>query len=79
VADQPKVVVTIIDPPEGWMYGFPKIVPKWVKPDFIDEWVVSVGYPRAIRDKFNEHFYYRYWSNEVEVSMLPKDYYERGE
>lgn len=79
MADQSKVVVTIVDPPEGWKYGFPKIIPEWVKPDFFDEWVVSVGYPRAVRDKFNGHFYCRYWSDEVDRSELPNNYYERGE
>lgn len=55
----------IIDPPEGWMHGFPKVVP----PDIIEHtellsaWLVKNGYPEehielAIR-------YSRYWERSV--------------
>lgn len=37
----------LIDPDEGWLYGFPKKAPKdWMKPEFdLEAWLVSEGYP----------------------------------
>ena len=49
----------IIDPPSGWKYGFPKLIPD----DVINvrEWLVEQGYPQELIDEFGEHFYCRYW------------------
>lgn len=33
---------TVIDPPEGWKYGFPKVLPDGV--DY-QEWLFGEGYP----------------------------------
>lgn len=34
----------MIDPPEGWKYGFPKELPEDV--ENVREWLVEQGYPR---------------------------------
>lgn len=49
----------IIDPPEGWKYGFPKEIPQGVKD--IKPWLIENGYPKELIDSYGEHFYYRYW------------------
>jgi hypothetical protein len=49
----------LIDPPSGWVYGFPKKLPK-NRPENITEWLISEGYPKAVIDSFGEHFYCRY-------------------
>ena len=50
----------MIDPPEGWKYGFPKAY----DPDTnvpILEWLVHEGYPQQIIDSYGDHFYTRKW------------------
>ena len=51
-----------IDPPSGWMYGFPKEVPE----DVIDtiEWLVVNGYPQQEIDSLGKHFYCRFWMDD---------------
>jgi len=50
---------TVIDPPSGWMYGFPTIYDKG--PDqTIEEWLVSKGYPQKLIDQ-GMHKHCRYW------------------
>jgi hypothetical protein len=39
-----------IDPPAGWRYGFPKVLPDNVQD--INAWLVSEGYPQDIIDTF---------------------------
>ena len=51
-----------IDPPSGWMYGFPKQLPD-PPPENLREWLVSEGYPQALMDSFGEYFYCRYIQN----------------
>jgi hypothetical protein len=53
----------VIDPPSGWRYGFPKVIPD-PKPEDMTEWLVENGYPRAEIDKMGEHFYCRYWETD---------------
>ena len=50
----------MIDPPSGWQYGFPKILPINQR-HRINEWLVEQGYPQKIIDKFNGHLPCRYW------------------
>lgn len=73
MANQQTVNVLLVDVPEGWRYGFPKIVPLWVGPERMDAWVVERGYPRSMRDK---HLVCRFWCRDVPQSELPCDYYE---
>jgi len=42
VRDDMKKVV-YIDPPSGWMYGFPKALPDDVED--VDAWLIENGYP----------------------------------
>ena len=37
----------IVDPPEGWRYGFPKAVPKDREADLLN-WIVEQGYPKDL-------------------------------
>lgn len=44
----------MIDPPEGWRYGFPKTLP----PEYVywtdeetDIWLISEGYPKHLVDQ----------------------------
>ena len=52
--------VTMIDPPSGWQYGFPKPIPEDRKKDTIP-WLIEQGYPKELVDAHGEHFYCRYW------------------
>lgn len=58
--------VMMIDPPAGWKYGFPKPLPK--KFDTWEEsqaWLISEGYPQSEIDACGDHFYCRYWEQEM--------------
>ena len=61
-----KRIVTMVDPPSGWKYGFPKELPDSAKGDAFFSWLVSEGYPQSEIDNMGEHFYSRYWEQEVE-------------
>ena len=39
-----KHVVSLIDPPEGWKYGFPKPFPEMPAED-VEVWLALNGYP----------------------------------
>ena len=61
-----KKIVTMCDPPSGWKYGFPKEMPEWAKGERFFDWLVSEGYPQKDIDSMGNHFYSRYWEQEVE-------------
>lgn len=43
---------TMIDPPEGSRYGFPKQIPETiVNDDNIDQWFLEQGYPQTLIDQ----------------------------
>ena len=52
--------ITIIDPPSGWKYGFPKPIPEDRKKDSM-VWLVEQGYPQEEIDSLGEYFFCRYW------------------
>jgi hypothetical protein len=52
----------MIDPPSGWLYGFPKELPKGVED--VMSWLVENGYPQKEIDKLGEHFYCSHWYRE---------------
>ena len=66
------------DPPSGWKYGFPKLLPKHLAGILSDKstndfntfgesvmkWLVEAGYPQEEIDKCGEHFCLRYWEAE---------------
>jgi hypothetical protein len=49
----------IIDPPEGWKHGFPKIIPQEFLGDKLGEWLIANGYPEE--DLEFALKYSRYW------------------
>ena len=51
----------VIDPPEGWMYGFPRAVPEEILEDdkLLKGWLVSHGYPEEKLELAMKHS--RYW------------------
>lgn len=59
-----KKLVTWVDPPSGWRWGFPKPMPDSV--ENFREWLVSEGYPQAEIDALGDFFYIRCWKAEAE-------------
>jgi hypothetical protein len=49
----------MIDPPEGWRYGFPKEVPNDVT--YVIPWLIRNGYPKELIDSFGDNFVCRQW------------------
>lgn len=49
----------MIDPPSGWLYGFPKEMPLFVTDT--RAWLVANGYPQKEIDEYGDNFYCRYW------------------
>ena len=47
----------IIDPPNGYRYGFPKPIPIDVAD--VKKWLIENGYPKSEIDKYGDWFYYR--------------------
>ena len=63
-----------IDPPVGWRFGFPKVIPTSVveesfHDDSIREWLAAVGYPTALMGK---RFPYRIWKEEAKLNRMDK-------
>ena len=61
--------VTMIDPDEGWRYGFPKMLPNELKGKDVTEWLIEKGYPREVIDKWKQselgYLPCRYWETEM--------------
>lgn len=54
----------IIDPPEGWKYGFPKPLPKDFENDKdfnLKNWLLEQGYPKELIGLALKHS--RYWDS----------------
>jgi hypothetical protein len=64
-------MATMIDPPSGWLYGFPKPIPEDRQKDTI-AWLVEQGYPKDLIDSFGEHFYCRYWEETEKEKAIIK-------
>ena len=56
--------VKMIDPPEGWKYGFPKTIPEGI--ENVTDWLVEEGYPKEEIAKYGIHFYCRHWEEEID-------------
>jgi len=57
--------VIIVDPPQGWRYGFPKPCPDFSKANdnkAFEDWLVSEGYPQKLIDEGMSK-YCRYWED----------------
>ena len=61
----PKIV-KFIDPPDGWRYGFPKVIPYDIESKDISLWFIENGYPEELIKSYGEHFYYRTWEQEID-------------
>ncbi len=50
----------MIDPPNGYQYGFPK---RWDDDKDLDllEWLVAEGYPSELIEELGDGFYVRSW------------------
>ena len=64
-------MITIIDPPSGWKYGFPKPLPE----DRIEDvlvWLVEQGYPQSEIDGLGENFTNccRYWEQDEQAKQV---------
>lgn len=60
-----KTKVHMIDPPSGWKYGFPKVLPEGI--ENVIEWLVENGYPQSEIDRCGKHFNCGHWEEEIEV------------
>lgn len=49
-----------VDPPSGWKYGFPKIIPE-DRRDNVKSWLIENGYPQNEIDSLGEYFYVKCW------------------
>lgn len=51
------MALALIDPPEGWRYGFPKPVPEGVgRDEFLQDlnaWLLANGYPQEMIDLYH--------------------------
>ena len=54
----------MVDPPQGWKYGFPKPCPDNRMED-MNVWLVENGYPQKEIDKMKDYFYVRYWRQDA--------------
>jgi hypothetical protein len=63
-----KKIVTMCDPPSGWKYGFPKVIPEHARDssESYFDWLVSEGYPQKLIDDLGDRFCSRYWNEEIE-------------
>ena len=60
--------VTMIDPPSGWKYGFPKVYDN--KDNIpLEEWLLNNGYPQYEIDNVGVK-YCRWWETEIEEKEL---------
>ena len=55
--------VKFIDPPKGWKYGFPKMIPNYITD--VKDWLIKNGYPKSEIDECGDYFYCRYWDREI--------------
>lgn len=54
--------ITIVDPPSGWQFGFPKVVPQEILDSGeIYDWIIEQGYPEEKRNLLQ---YTRMWEAE---------------
>lgn len=66
----------LIDPPSGWRYGFPKLIPKSERHRTL-AWLVENGYPQSEIDSFGDFFYCRYL--EVDNEEIVQGHYKAVE
>jgi hypothetical protein len=53
-------MIKVIDPPSGWKYGFPKVLPEHIKgAESLSKWLVDNDYPQEEVEFALKHS--RYW------------------
>jgi len=52
-------MITFVDPPEGWRYGFPKPYPHGNDYSKLREWFLSEGYPEKDIELALKYSWYR--------------------
>lgn len=59
--------ILVVDPPEGWLYGFPKPYPGGAMTSYKEKvkWFLSQGYPQELIDDGMLQ-YCRYWETDIE-------------
>ena len=55
--------ITFIDPPSGWKYGFPKILPTGTLN--VRAWLVENGYPQKEIDALDGYFHVHKWEKDL--------------
>ena len=56
--------VTYCDPPDGWKYGFPKVVPDEARGKGFNQWLIDNGYPKSLIEQCGDRFPCRFWEGE---------------
>lgn len=64
VCQRADKTVTMINPPGGRKFGFPKELPFPI-PSNIKGWLVKNGYPQEEIDSYGNNFRCRYWGQDV--------------
>jgi len=67
------VLVTFVDPPDGWRYGFPKMISPIALYD-LSGWLAKNGYPTESLGKHGGMFL-RFWNDEVKLLDLEESYF----
>jgi hypothetical protein len=68
-----KTTVLVIDPPSGYLYGFPKPAPQnWGFWEWEDKkkWYIEQGYPKEEIESYGNSFYVSMFHMEVEDNYL---------
>lgn len=68
-----KKTVLVIDPPQGYLYGFPKPAPKnWGFWEWEEKkkWYIEQGYPKKEIESYGNQFYVTMHHMEVEDNYL---------
>jgi hypothetical protein len=60
----------MIDPPSGWMFGFPKPIPDDIKD--VNAWLVEQGYPKKLIEDLGDYFYCREWDEPNKILDKPQ-------
>lgn len=71
--EQHKVLVTYVDPMEGWRYGFPKMISPIALYD-VRGWLEKNGYPLDSLAN-QDSLLLRFWNDEVDITDLEESYF----
>lgn len=59
----------MVDPPEGWKYGFPKLYDKKNQEGNMFDWLIREGYPEEkIKHYGRSNFFCTFWYPEEETN-----------